>query len=389
MPLDFPFTTSSSEFARSYNGDNRLATMFANESCYRSEMTNYYGSLKKRKSNALETKEGLAGSLYSASPLFVEKSESAGSSHRGGKTTVVEPVYKAPRRHHHQHHPRAVSAHFNGQGDARNYWELVEQTHARKAVIANLSEKVELLLRERLKRQNYEGSEARRPLDRASPRNVERIPDYTRSFSTAMAARKLSFVSEELTKSPRKVNQELGDFPRDKSNTKRTLLKETESPKSLLKKGKPVSLVQPTDEALLSEYQLLIRESLMVFPTTDDDVASSRVPGRKNKPKLGQIGVCCRYCRHLPANRRGGGSLYYPGSVTSVYQAAQNIGTNHLLKTCTEIPEHAREELQAAKTKQQLQPRRSGGNSYWIETIRHFGLEDRNDMVGVWIAKEP
>lgn len=156
--------------------------------------------------------------------------------------------------------------------------------------------------------------------------------------------------------------------------------------RDLLLSGNPVPLSQPTDRVLLSKYQLLIRESVLVFPTTAADQALSKVPGRKNKPEIGQVGVCCRFCRHKRPNERGTASFYYPGSTASIYQAAQNMATNHLLKTCKEIPEEKRQALEAARLQQKKDPKRSGGNSYWLETVRHLGLEDRDEKIGVWVS---
>ena len=158
-----------------------------------------------------------------------------------------------------------------------------------------------------------------------------------------------------------------------------------DSIRTRLSKGEGIAVVQATDKTLLSDYQLAIRESLNFFQMQEKDVLLSHVPGRKNKPLPGQIGLRCRYCEHISPHRRGGGAIYFPGGLSSVYQAAQNIATNHLLKTCRDIPDAMKERLLVARTQLKKEPRRSGGNSYWMETSRHLGLEDRQGYRGVWV----
>ena len=156
---------------------------------------------------------------------------------------------------------------------------------------------------------------------------------------------------------------------------------------SQLKRGEGLPLAQSTDKGLLSDYQLLIRESLSLFQMQESDILLALAPGRKIKPVAGQIGVRCRHCERVPLHRRGSGAVYFPSSVSSVYQATQNIATNHLMKTCTEIPHSVKEQLVDARKQLKKQPRRSGGNTYWMETSRHLGLVDREGVKGVWIGE--
>ena len=107
------------------------------------------------------------------------------------------------------------------------------------------------------------------------------------------------------------------------------------------------------------------------------------IPGRKTDLDIGQVGVRCRYCAHLPPHRRGRGAVYYPRNVGAVYQAAQNMGMIHFMKSCAEMPESVKEGFQKAREKQKQEIRRSGGKTYWTETIRSMGLEEREGCNGM------
>lgn len=154
-----------------------------------------------------------------------------------------------------------------------------------------------------------------------------------------------------------------------------------------LPRGEGMSLLLPNDKALLSDYQILIRESLEFFEVQQSDLLSS-VPGRKKNVELGQVGIRCKYCAHRPPHWRGRGAVYFPGNLASVYQAAQNMATNHLLKSCEEIPQDVKDRFAAARQKQKEETRRSGGKTYWTETSRHVGLEEREGRGGIWFKSK-
>lgn len=158
------------------------------------------------------------------------------------------------------------------------------------------------------------------------------------------------------------------------------------APPTRLAPGEGMPLLLPNDKALLSDYQILIRESLEFFEVQASDMLSS-VPGRKKNVEVGQVGIRCRYCAHRPAHWKGRGAVYFPGNLASVYQAAQNMASNHLLKACEELPADVNEKFAAARQKQKEETRRSGGKTYWTETSRHVGLEEREGRSGIWFKK--
>jgi hypothetical protein len=87
--------------------------------------------------------------------------------------------------------------------------------------------------------------------------------------------------------------------------------------------ARPMALRSDVEQ--LTVYQVLIRRSLEYFVAGETDVATS-VRGRKQKIRVGQIGVRCKYCAHVPLRQRSKGAVYYAKSLINVYQAAQVRG---------------------------------------------------------------
>lgn len=166
-------------------------------------------------------------------------------------------------------------------------------------------------------------------------------------------------------------------FPKDK---------QTEAPASAawqhesdsVKRGYTLSL--SSDEELLSGYQILVCKALEFFVADTEDT-STNVQGRKKTIQVGQVGIRCRYCAHLPVRSRGRGAVYYPWKLSGVSQAAQNIATTHLNTVCAGIPDQERAELMR---QHQLQRRdsKTGGKEYWVSSCCKLGLEERE--TGLW-----
>jgi hypothetical protein len=131
-----------------------------------------------------------------------------------------------------------------------------------------------------------------------------------------------------------------------------------------------------SDTEHLSKYQILIRRQLEYFVSKEDDVGYS-VQGRKQQIFLGQVGIRCRYCSHLPHRLRGRGSGYYPAKLSGVYQAVQNMATNHLNQYCNIIPHTIREELCSLRGGRH-ESIAGGGKQYWANKCIEIGLEERN-----------
>ena len=139
--------------------------------------------------------------------------------------------------------------------------------------------------------------------------------------------------------------------------------------------AKPVSLVMSRDHLYLSPYQIFIRQQLELFSSDQRDCLTNQ-QGRRKRVKLGQVGIRCRHCSHLPLPDRGRGSCYYPQKLLGVYQAAQNIATTHLAESCPCLPENMRDELTALRHRKDTA---TGGKNYWANACLQLGLADADD----------
>ena len=134
-----------------------------------------------------------------------------------------------------------------------------------------------------------------------------------------------------------------------------------------------------SDQQQLSKYQVLIRRQLEYFVSQEDDVAYS-VQGRKKQILVGQVGIRCRHCSYLPHRLRGRGAGYYPAKLSGVYQAAQNMATNHLNQHCNVIPAPIREELCSLRGGRH-ESSAGGGKQYWTNKCTEIGLMEHDDSV--------
>ena len=130
----------------------------------------------------------------------------------------------------------------------------------------------------------------------------------------------------------------------------------------------PLSIATDFDQ--LSSYQVLVREQMELFVAKQEDAITS-VQGRKQGVVMGQVGVRCRHCAHLPLRQRGRGSAYYPKKLKGIYQAVQNMSATHLQVSCTVIPVKIRQDLAVLHQRRETTV---GGKAYWVEACRSLGV---------------
>ena len=145
--------------------------------------------------------------------------------------------------------------------------------------------------------------------------------------------------------------------------------------------GEPVAARTRFDVALssdsqhLSKFQILMRQQMEFFTSTAADVDYS-VQGRKRRPNAGQVGLRCKHCADLDLRQRGRGAVYFPTTINAVYQAAQNMATNHLQGTCSRIPVSVRQSLDAFRDQRETASR---GKQYWADACLAVGLRESDD----------
>jgi hypothetical protein len=136
----------------------------------------------------------------------------------------------------------------------------------------------------------------------------------------------------------------------------------------------PVTLSLPIDHLKVSEHQALLRQQIEAFRATEDDV-STHSRGRNKAIVLGQVGIRCRHCAHLPVLHRLKGSTYFPASTLGIYQAAQNMSTSHIQNgLCSQMAVHLT--VQFAQIMALKSTSSGAGRHYWAESAKQLGLVD-------------
>jgi DNA-directed RNA polymerase subunit RPC12/RpoP len=135
----------------------------------------------------------------------------------------------------------------------------------------------------------------------------------------------------------------------------------------------PVALAMPSDKDWLTPLHCFVRAHCVeVFTATESDV---QFPSKgKRKPiQIGQVGIRCPHCSSkAPAKARERGSVYFPTSISSIYNATMNLLQRHL-HSCPDVPDEIMRRYETLKA----DDARSGTSKrYWIESALSLGLID-------------
>ncbi|CAJ1965802.1 unnamed protein product [Cylindrotheca closterium] len=141
--------------------------------------------------------------------------------------------------------------------------------------------------------------------------------------------------------------------------------------------GRTLPLYLEYDDRALTEYQCLLRQQIELFEATEEDVRGS-AQGRHTRIRLGQAGIRCRHCAHLPKPARARGAVYYSKTIDGMYQVAQNMSKLHLIKQCHKVPLQVKNKLVHL---QKSHTRASGGKEYWAEGLRVLGVIETDGML--------
>jgi hypothetical protein len=141
----------------------------------------------------------------------------------------------------------------------------------------------------------------------------------------------------------------------------------------------PKTLAHPKDELLLSGHQVLLRQQIEVFEATEQD-SKTTFRGRNRRIQVGQVGIRCRHCKHVPSFQRQPGSMYFPCSTTGIYQASQNMSSTHLqCGLCHTMPEALRQQF--AELIPTKMTGSMAGRPYWTNCAIEMGLVDTEDGI--------
>jgi hypothetical protein len=145
-------------------------------------------------------------------------------------------------------------------------------------------------------------------------------------------------------------------------------------------RGLPMLIAHPEDKLKLPAHQVFLRHQIEVFRASADDI-STHTRGRNKPIMMGQIGIRCRHCAHIPVGRRQKGSTYFPSTTLGLYQAAQNMSTTHLQDVlCSEMPARLRQQfVYLISTK--VSSSSGAGRPFWVKSAKKLGLVDTDDGI--------
>lgn len=139
--------------------------------------------------------------------------------------------------------------------------------------------------------------------------------------------------------------------------------------------SRPLPLAMASDKDWLTPLHCFVRRHCVeVFCATTHDVATPS-KGKRKPITVGQVGIRCPHCqRHNdgPSGQREKGSVYYPTTISSVYNATMNLLQRHL-HSCPKVPADVMQRYHSLKA----DDARSGtSKKYWIESALSLGLVD-------------
>lgn len=111
--------------------------------------------------------------------------------------------------------------------------------------------------------------------------------------------------------------------------------------------NKTFLLAAPEDEQILNPIHCFVRRNVEVFAATSEDIAAP-APGRKNRVVVGQVGIRCVHCAHLPQRDRVKRSICYPPNVSGIYHAVSNMKFDHFA-SCKGLDAETRAEFQTLR----------------------------------------
>jgi hypothetical protein len=136
---------------------------------------------------------------------------------------------------------------------------------------------------------------------------------------------------------------------------------------------KPLALAMPPDKDWLTPLHCFVRQHCVeVFTAAEDDVATPS-KGKRKPINVGQVGIRCPHCHmHDHAKSRERGSVYYPTTISSIYNATMNLLQRHL-HNCSAVP---KEVMQRYETLKGDDARSGTSKKYWMESAKSIGLVD-------------
>jgi hypothetical protein len=141
----------------------------------------------------------------------------------------------------------------------------------------------------------------------------------------------------------------------------------------------PIPLSMELDQNSLTPLHCFVRKHCVeLFTATKDDVTTPS-KGKRKPIRVGQVGIRCPHCHNddETSKAKERGSIYYPTSIASIYNATMNLLQRHL-HNCNAVPPEIRRRYETLKA----DDARSGtSKKYWIESALKLGLVDTDQGI--------
>ena len=138
-----------------------------------------------------------------------------------------------------------------------------------------------------------------------------------------------------------------------------------------------ISLHTPEDDDVLSPLHCFMRRYCVeAFSATEEDVATPRY-GKSHgfKVTVGQVGIRCLHCKHLPLDKRAERAVCYPSSLKNIYHSIETWQRRHS-SVCTHITPWVRKSIIDLMEKSKT--RAGGRRQYWEDSARCVLLRNKN-----------
>lgn len=151
----------------------------------------------------------------------------------------------------------------------------------------------------------------------------------------------------------------------------------------------PAILAATEDVKQLSNHQVLLRRQVEAFVATEEHV-STHSRGRTKPVRLGQVGIRCRHCAHMPLMNQKKGSVYFPSTFHGISQASQNMNFMHFDVSeggkgiCSAMPSVIVAEFATVFATKVSASR--AGRSYWSSSAEQMGLVDTDH--GIFVGNQ-
>lgn len=145
-----------------------------------------------------------------------------------------------------------------------------------------------------------------------------------------------------------------------------------------------VSLSMPEDKTALSPLRCFLRENVIAFSATKEDIAV-RTPTTFAVVE-GQVGIGCVHCYKLPAKQRSNRAVCFPFSVGRIYQSVADIQRFHL-NECKMVPPEVREKFVAHQKASTKGSKGLATRQYWVSSAKKLGLADTKK--GIRFIRDP